>query len=109
MEVWIQMLITILSSILASSGLWAYLAKRAEKRDVKTEMLIGLGHDRIMHLGIEYINRGYVTPDEYEDIYDYLYKPYSKMGGNGSAERIIQEINKLPIYSKEVLQHEHDR
>ena len=98
MESWLQILLTIFSSVLASSGLWAYVTKRLEKKDVKTEMLIGLGHDRIMYLGMAYIERGYITSDEYENLYEYLYKPYEKMGGNGSAKRIMNEVNQLPIH-----------
>lgn len=94
---WIQMAITILCSVLASSGFWAFLMKKAEHKDVKTRMLIGLGHDRIMFLGTSYIKRGYITADEYENLYVYLYKPYEEMGGNGSAARIMEEVKKLPI------------
>lgn len=32
MEQWFQILLTIFSSVLASSGLWAYITKRLEKR-----------------------------------------------------------------------------
>lgn len=32
MDNWMQILLTVFSSVLASSGLWAYVAKRAEKR-----------------------------------------------------------------------------
>ena len=109
MEQWFQILLTIFSSVLASSGLWAYITKRLEKKDVKTEMLIGLGHDRIMYWGMAYIERGYITSDEYENLYEYLYKPYEKMGGNGSAKRIMNEVNKLPIHKsqyKEETNHE---
>ena len=109
MEQWFQILLTIFSSVLASSGLWAYITKRLEKKDVKTEMLIGLGHDRIMYMGMAYIERGYITSDEYENLYEYLYKPYEKMGGNGSAKRIMNEVNKLPIHKsqyKEETNHE---
>ena len=60
-------------------------------------MLIGLGHDRIIALGMHYIERGYITQDEYENLVDYLYLPYQKMGGNGSAERIVNEVKKLPL------------
>lgn len=98
MEPRFQILLTVFSSVLASSGLWAYITKRLDKKDVKSEMLLGLGHDRIMYLGMSYIERGYVTSDEYENLYEYLYKPYEKMGGNGSAERVMNEVNKLPIH-----------
>lgn len=100
METWLQMLITIVCAVLASSGFWAFLQSRAEKKDVKTEMLVGLGHDRIVSLGMQYVKRGYITKDEYENLNDYLYKPYERMGGNGSAKRIMDEVRKLPLTSK---------
>ena len=53
--------------------------------------------DRIMYLGMRYIDRGWITQDEYENLNTYLYEPYKKLGGNGSALRVMQEVNKLPI------------
>ena len=53
-------------------------------------MLIGLAHDRIIYLGMSYIERGWITQDEYENLHDYLYKPYEEMGGNGSAKKVMQ-------------------
>lgn len=97
MEPWVQMVVTIVCSVIASSGFWMYITQRCDRKDVKTQMLIGLGHDRILYLGMSYIERGYITSDEYENLYVYLYKPYEKMGGNGSAKRIMNEVNKLPI------------
>lgn len=111
MEPWFQVVLTIFSSVLASSGLWAYLQKKSEQKDVKTEMLIGLAHDRIMYLGMSYIDRGCVTQDEYENLRVYLYEPYERMGGNGSAKRIMQEVDKLPIHKfieKEEEHNEHE-
>lgn len=97
METWLQMLVTVVCSIVASSGFWAYILKRHDKKDAKTEMLIGLAHDRIMTLGDEYIERGWLSRAEYENLSVYLYKPYSKIGGNGSAEKIMDTVEDLPI------------
>lgn len=97
MTTWIQLVVTIFCSVLASSGLWAFLMKKEDRKDTKTEMLIGLAHDRILYLGMYYVERGYITQDEYENLYEYLYKPYEKLGGNGSAKRIMAEVDKLPI------------
>lgn len=97
MEPWLQIVLTVFSSVLASSGLWTFFSKRAERKDVKTEMLIGLAHDRILYLGMQYIERGWISRDEYENLYEYLYKPYEKLGGNGSAKRVMNEVNSLPI------------
>lgn len=98
MEPWLQIVVTVFSSVLASSGLWAYIARRTERKDVKTEMLVGLAHDRIMYLGMHYIERGWITRDEYENLYEYLYRPYEKMGGNGSAKRVMRSVDGLPIH-----------
>ena len=95
--IWVERVLTVFAAVLASSGFWAWLQKRSERKDVRTRMLVGLGHDRIMYLGMKYIERGYITHDEYENLYEYLYKPYSEIGGNGSAKRIMSEVDKLPI------------
>lgn len=95
--IWVERVLTVFAAVLASSGFWAWLQKRSERKDVRTRMLVGLGHDRIMCLGMKYIERGYITRDEYENLYEYLYKPYSEIGGNGSAKRIMGEVDKLPI------------
>lgn len=50
-----------------------------------------------MHLGMNYIQRGWITDDEYENLYDYLYVPYEQIGGNGSAKRVMEEVKKLEI------------
>ena len=97
MEFWITALVTFLCAVFASTGFWAIIQKRMEKKDNKTKMLIGLGHDRVVSLGMKYIRRGWISQDEYENLYEYLYKPYEDLGGNGSAKRIMQEVNKLPI------------
>lgn len=94
---WIEMIIAVVVAILGSSGMWAVIQKKMDNKSVKTQVLIGLAHDRIIHLGMVFIEKGEITEDEYENLYDYLYLPYKAMGGNGSAERVIKEVQKLPI------------
>ena len=96
MEIW-EILISVFGSVMASSGLWALIMKRQEKKDIKSRMLLGLAHDRIMDLGQKYIEKGKITYDEYENLEKYLYEPYIEMGGNGSAKRIMEEVNKLHL------------
>lgn len=98
METWLQMIVTIVCSVVASSGFWTYIQKKNENKDAKSQMLMGLAHDRIIFLGMQYIERGWITQDEYENLYEYLYKPYEKMNGNGSGKRIMDEVKKLPIH-----------
>ena len=93
----IQIIVTIVCSVLASSGLWSFIQARREKKDAKMQMILGLGHDRIVNQGMIFIKRGWLTQDEYENLHDYLYVPYEKMGGNGSAKKIMAEVERLPI------------
>ena len=93
METWVEIVI----AVLASSGFWAIIQKIMERKDVKTQMLVGLAHDRITSLGMKYIDRGYITQAEFENLDKYLYKPYSKMGGNGSAKQIMERVKQLPF------------
>lgn len=88
----------LVAAVLTSSGLWAVVARRADKGDAQRKMLVGLAHDRIVHLGMVYVDRGYITQDEYENLNDYLYAPYEKMGGNGSAKRVMEEVRRLPMH-----------
>lgn len=98
MEGWVsQIVVPLTVAVLTSGGLWALIAKRADKNDAERKMLVGLAHDRIIHLGMTYVQRGEITQDEYENLNDYLYAPYEKMGGNGSAKRVMEEVRRLPI------------
>lgn len=107
MHILIQIIVPVIVAVLASSGLWAFLLKRADKKDAKSDMLMGLAHDRILYLGKSYLERSptYITVDEYDNLKNYLYEPYRRLGGNGTAERIMNEVEKLPIkpndYGKE--------
>lgn len=98
MELFLQSIITVVCSVIASSGFWTYMQAKRDKKDVKTQMLIGLAHDRIISLGMKYIERGWVTQDEYENLVTYLYKPYKEMSNDGSAKRVMDEVNRLPIH-----------
>lgn len=97
----IQIICTVITGFFASSGFWAYWKSRHIKNDGESEMLRGLAHDRIMFLGMEYLSRGYITQDEYENLNDYLYKPYCKIGGNGSAKHVMERVNNLKLIKSE--------
>ena len=94
-----QLILTILTSILASSGLWAFLGTRLERNNAERELIVGIGHIELVFFGMQYIERGWITREEYETMQD-LYKPYVKLGGNGSGTKIMKEIENLPIREK---------
>ena len=80
------------------------MVKRVERSDTENEknvavqkLLLGLAHDRIVTLGTFFLHRGYVTYNEYEDLDKYLFSPYSTFGGNGTAEKVMADVRKLPM------------
>lgn len=103
-------IIAIISGIFGLSNLVMFLVQRYDQKHGKDrpeyQMILGLGHDIIVTKGEEYLRRGCITKDEYENLNEYLYKPYLAMGGNGTAKKIMTEIEKMPFqesceYAKE--------
>lgn len=100
-----QNIITIILAVFASSGFWLFIqtiyTNRKKKRSAEDRLLMGIGFSKISDLGMRYIERGYVTREEYNDLDKYLYQPYVEMGGNGTAERIMEQVKKLPFKEAE--------
>lgn len=94
-----QLILTIVTSILASSGLWAFLGTRLERNSAERELIIGIAHIELVFFGMQYIERGWITREEYETMQD-LHRPYVKLGGNGSGKKIMSELEKLPMRDK---------
>lgn len=99
MTSWLQIALTIFASVMASSGLWAFLGNRFDKRSAERDLIIGIGHVELVYFGMQYIERGWITEDEYETMKE-LYDPYIKLGGNGSGKKIMAEVEKLPIHER---------
>lgn len=95
------LIISIVTAVFASTGFWSFVqavwTSRRKKKDVNTKMLLGLAYRNICQLCEYYISRGHLTKDEYEDLKKYLYDPYREMGGDGTCERLMREVEKLPI------------
>lgn len=96
-----EIIFAIVVAFLGSSGVWTLIStiylKRHEKKSLTNKMLLGLAHDRLMYLCMKYIEQNYITNEEYENLYNYLYLPYVEMGGNGVVQRLMDEVKKLPI------------
>lgn len=90
-------LIAAVSGVLTSSGVWSYVQKRGTVNTAHTRLLMGLAYDKIITVGMAYIQRGWVSKDEYEEYVKYLVDPYKEMGGNGVADRIATEVASLPF------------
>ena len=94
-----QVILTIITALLTSSGLWAFLGSRLEKNSAERELIVGIAHIELVFFGMQFLERGWITRDEYETLQG-LYSPYVKLGGNGSGKKIMKEIENLPIRDK---------
>ena len=104
----LQIFLTAFGGFLAaSSSFWIYVKNKKESqskaKDATTRLLMGLAHEKIVHLGLKYIDRGYVTKDEYRDLRLYLCEPYFDLGGNGTVERIMHGVERLEFRSSNPL------
>lgn len=72
--------------------------KAGEKDSLQNKMLLGLAHDKILHLTNHIIKRGCITLKEKTNL-RYLYEPYANLGGNGDCETGYSVCSKLPVVS----------
>lgn len=100
MPSWVQLMVAVFTAVLASTGFWTYVQRKDTTRTMTNKLLLGLAYDKIVDMGMRYIERGWITKDEYEDYRKYLYEPYKALGGNGVTERIVAEVANLPIKSR---------
>jgi len=88
-------------TVFASSGFWQWVIYKSQQKDrqksAESRLLMGIAYSKICDLAGKYIERGNISKDEYSDLKKYLYDPYREMGGNGTCERLMKEVDKLPI------------
>jgi hypothetical protein len=99
-EVWVRVIMTILGSAVGSTGMWSFLRSRDVKRAATTRLMMGMARETITTHGLAYIERGYITKEEFDELDKYFYKPYIALGGNGTAERIMAEVSRLSFSSR---------
>lgn len=97
MEVWLRAIVIIVCSVLGSGGFWKFLETRRHKNSAESRLTMGIAYDKITTLGIDYIERGWITKDELEEFERYFVSPYLELGGNGIAERVWSEVRMLPF------------
>lgn len=85
-----------LTTLLGSSGVWMWAKSKSDSNDSKHELLLGVSKNQLIALGRTYLDRGYITMDEYEE-YEREYNLYSALGGNGLARRVFKQVDNLPI------------
>lgn len=85
-----------ITALLGGSGLWAWVKTKADHNNNAAKLLLSVSRNQLITLGRGYIERGYITMDEYEE-YEAEYQIYSALGGNGLARHIFELVDELPM------------
>lgn len=97
----ITAIIGIACAVFGGQGFWTWLINKRSGKTNEARLLMGIAYSKIIQQCNFYIHRGWIDADEYHELHNYLYKPYKEMGGNGTAERLMNIVEKLPPTGKE--------
>lgn len=86
----------LISAVFGAPGIWAWAKTKADRNDNVAKLLLSVSKNQLITLGRTYIERGYITMDEYEE-YEAEYQIYSSLGGNGLARRVFEQVDDLPM------------
>lgn len=89
------------TALLGGSGIWAWLKTRTDRNDSEDKLLLQVARNQLVSQGRFYLDRGYITMDEYEE-YESEYDIYSRLGGNGLARRVFKQVDELPILPNDI-------
>lgn len=85
-----------ITALLGGSGIWAWAKTKTERNNSEDRLLLQVARNQLVTQGRLYLDRGYITMDEYEE-YESEYSIYSTLGGNGLARRVFKQVDELPI------------
>lgn len=86
----------VITTLLGSSGIWMWVKTRSDRNNSEEQLLLEVAKNQLTVLGRSYLERGYITMDEYEE-YEAEYQLYSALGGNGLAKRVFKQVDELPM------------
>lgn len=89
-----EIMVTIVASVLASSGLWQFILYKSQSKSTQTQAILALLHNEIYSQAEKAISKGSITTDELDNL-TCLYEPYVKMGGNGTGKVLYEKVKNL--------------
>ena len=92
----IDIIVTLVVAVFGSTGFWSWVQSRGKKKSAESRLLLGIAYSEIIRRSEHYIHQGYIAVDEYNELNRYLYEPYRDMGGDGTAQKLMDEVRKLP-------------
>ena len=91
-----EYIITIIVAVFGSTGFWTWLMSSKKKKSAEQKLLLGLAYSEIIKRCEWAIEKGAISADKYNDLNRYLYEPYKALGGNGTAEKMMNQVKALP-------------
>ena len=71
---------------------------KKEQFEALCHCVTGIAMFRIAREAKRYIDRGFITSEEYHTLKHNLYDPYEALGGNGMAKKYMGEVEELPMH-----------
>ena len=96
-----DIIVTLVVAIFGSTGFWTWLINRNKKKSATSRLLLGIAYSEIIRRCDHYIKAGHIDIDEYNELNRYLFEPYAEMGGDGTAQKLMDEVKKLPTQREE--------
>lgn len=91
----------LITTVLSGPGIWVWAKTRTTRNKSEDRLLLQVAKNQLVTQGREYLKRGYITMDEYEE-YEAEYQVYSALGGNGLARRIFKQVDELPMMPNDI-------
>lgn len=79
--------------------LLSFLKHERCKKTSNHTLMLGLAKERLITKGEKYILRNGITQQEYDALQG-VAEPYLQNGGNGTGEKIWEDVDELPIISQ---------
>ena len=92
----VDIIVTLAVAVFGSTGFWTWVQSRGKRKSAESRLLMGIAYSEIIRRSEHYLHQGYISIDEYNELNRYLFEPYREMGGNGTAEKLMTEVRKLP-------------
>lgn len=94
-----EVTMAIVAAVFASSGFWMFInnvyQNRKERKSIERQALLGLLHEQLVERCEKYISQGWISLQDYEDLNNYIFKPYTGLGGNGTGEALFNKVTRL--------------
>ena len=96
-----DIIVALIVAVFASTGFWSFLqtwiTNKSKSKTLELKLILGLAFIKIVAQCEFYIQRGWIDTEEYKELNHYLFEPYQALGGDGTAARLIKEVESLPI------------